>query len=273
MTTVRVQQLFTHPIKGLTPQAETQVHLRQGHGIPGDRAFALMFDSTGTNGDQPIVPWMKKQNFAVQCDWAELAALNCHYDPQTTVLTVQRQGVELLVAATDTPAGRDAIGIFFTGYLAAIHPSQSARHPQRARLRLVGDHQGTTRYPDREPVHLSLVSQATIDQLSTVAGKSIDVRRFRPNVVVTGIPAWAEFDWVEREIQLGTARLKITAPIKRCLNINVNPDTGERDISLFALLHKHFNHQQTGVIAKVITDGTVALGDELNFCSSINHHC
>lgn len=265
MTTIWVQQLFTHPVKGLTPQAETQVQLRQGHGIPGDRAFALMFNSNGTNDYQPLVPWMNKQNFAVQCDWAGLAALSCHYNPRTTVLTVKRQGVELLAAATNTPAGRDAIGIFFTGYLAAIYPSQSARHPQRAPLRLVGDHQGTTRYPDREPVHLSIVSQATIDQLSTITGKSIDVRRFRPNVVVTGIPAWAEFDWVEQEIQLGTARLKITAPIKRCLNIDVNPDTGERDISLFTLLQKHFKHQQTGVLAQVIADGTVAVGDQLVF--------
>lgn len=276
MTNVRVKQLFTHPVKGLTPQAENRVSLQAGHGIPGDRTFALMYDSDTSVGAEccggklqsanllaTVVPWMKKQNFAMQCDWPGLAALDCHYEPQTAVLTVKRKGVELLVAQTNTPAGRDRISAFFTGYLAAIHPSLAARHPDRAPLRLVGDGSGTTRYPDREPVHLSLVSQATLEQLSDAAGQRVDVRRFRPNVVLEGVPAWAEFDWVGQEIQLGTARLEITAPINRCLNIDVNPDTGEQDLPLFSLLQKHFGHKQTGVLAKVTTSGTVALGDGL----------
>jgi len=265
MTTVEVKQLFVHSVKGLTPQTLNSVYLQAGHGIPGDRAFALMFDAAAADNASPIVPWQKKQNFAMQCDWPGLAALNCHYNPQTAVLTVKRKGIELLVAETNTVAGRYAIGAFFTGYLAAIHPSQSARHPDRAPLRLVGNGNGTTRYPDREPGHLSLVSQATLDQLGVAAGKLIDVRRFRPNVVLEGISAWEEFNWVGQEIKLGTAQLEITAPINRCLNIDVNPDTGELDIPLFSLLQKHFKHKQTGVLAKVISSGVVALGDSLIF--------
>lgn len=260
---ITVKQLFTYPIKGLTPQAETKVYLQSGHGIPGDRTFALMYDSQVNTSAEILVPWMKKQNFAMQCDWTLLAALDCHYDPQTTILTVKRQGVELLVAETNTQTGRDRIGAFFTGYLAAIHPSKAARHPERAPLRLIGDGTGKTRYPDREVVHLSLVSQATLDQLSEVVGNFVDVRRFRPNVLIEGVAPWAEFNWVGRRIQLGTAQLEIAAPINRCLNIDVNPDTGEQDIPLFSLLQKHFKHKQTGVLAKVITNGTAAIGDHL----------
>ncbi|NMG19300.1 MOSC domain-containing protein, partial [Brasilonema bromeliae] len=151
---------------------------------------------------------------------------------------------------------------FFTGYLAGIYPSQAARHPNRAPLQLVGEF-GKTRYPDREAVHISLVSQATLNHLSEIAGRQIDVRRFRPNIVLDGVPAWGEFDWVGKEMQLGTARIAITARINRCLNIEVNPETGERDISLLTLLQKNFQHTQTGVLAQVITNGTVAIGDTL----------
>lgn len=266
MTMIQIKQLFIHPVKGLTPKNCDRVDLQAGHGIPGDRAFALMFDSDASR-ESVIVPWMKKQSFAMQCDWPGLAALNCQYDPQTGVLTVKRNWVELLVAQTNTESGRDRINAFFTGYLAAIYPSQSARHPDRTPLQLVGDGNGTTRYPDRELGHLSLVSQATLDQLSVTVGKAIDVRRFRPNIVVEGVSAWGEFNWVGQEINLGTARLEITAPINRCLNIDVNPDTGERDIPLFSLLQKHFKHKQTGVLAKVITSGTANLGDSLIFNS------
>lgn len=265
MTTARVKQLFSHPVKGLTPQEHNHVYLQAGHGIPGDRAFALMYDDSGKNAIYPAstsVEWMKKQNFAMQADWAALAALDCKYEPQTGVLTVKRQGVELLVAQTHTPDGRSTIDAFFTGYLAAIYPSEVARHPNRAPLKLVGDG-SKTRYPDREPVHLSIISQATLDELSAIAGSIIDVRRFRPNVLLEEVAAWEEFNWVGQEIQLGRARLEITAPINRCLNIDVNPDTGDRDIPLLYLLQKHFKHKQTGVLAKVLTDGAVCVGETL----------
>ncbi len=266
MTTARVKQLFTHPVKGLTPQSHHQVYLQAGHGIPGDRAFALMYDDSCKEAIYPAstsVGWMKKQNFAMQADWAGLAALDCKYEPQTGMFTVKRQGVQLLVASCDTPDGRSAISAFFTGYLAAIYPSQTAKHPSRAPLKLVGEGRGNTRYPDREPVHLSIISQETLDELSAIAELFIDVRRFRPNILLYGVPPWAEFDWVGQEIQLGRARLEITAPINRCLNIDVNPDTGERDIPLLSLLQKHFKHKQTGVLAKVLTDGSVSVGDTL----------
>lgn len=259
MTAIAIKQLFTHPVKGLTPQACDRAALEAGHGIPGDRAFALMYDTSTDNA--VLVPWMKKQNFAMQCDWPGLAALDCHYEPSTETLTVKRKEVELLVAQTNALDGRQRIGAFFTGYLAAIYPSQSAKHPKRSPLRLVGDGTGTTRYPDREPVHLSLVSQATLDQISEVAGRPVDVRRFRPNIVLEGTPAWSEFNWVGHQMQIGTALLEITAPINRCLNIDVNPDTGERDIPLFSLLQKQFEHRQTGVLAKVTISGTATVGD------------
>lgn len=263
---MRVKQLFTHPVKGLTPQEHDRVYLQAGHGIPGDRAFALMYNDVSgkdaVHSTSTSVGWMKKQNFAMQADWAALAALDCKYEPETGVLRVKRQGIELLVAQTHTPDGRSTIDAFFTGYLAAIYPSEVARHPNRAPLKLVGDG-SKTRYPDREPVHLSIISQATLDELSAIAGIFIDVRRFRPNVLLEEVAAWGEFDWIGQEIQLGTAQLEITAPINRCLNIDVNPDTGDRDIPLLSLLQKHFKHKQTGVLAKVLTDGAVSVGDTL----------
>ncbi|GAB1542924.1 MOSC domain-containing protein [Scytonema sp. NUACC21] len=260
---IRVEQLFIHPFKGLSPQKCDRVDLLSGHGIPGDRAFALMFDENGQYANTVAVPWMKKQHFAMQNDWSGLAALDCCYEATTGILTVKRKGVELLVADTHSHTGRDRIATFFTGYLAGIYPTQTARHRNRAPLQLVGEF-SKTRYPDRESVHISLVSKATIEDLSELVGCTVDVRRFRPNIVLEGVPAWGEFDWVGQEVQLGTARIAVTARINRCLNIEVNPETGERDIALLTLLQKHFQHTQTGVLAQVITSGNVAIGDVLS---------
>lgn len=251
--TAQVKQLFTHPVKGLTPQECDRVFLQAGHGIRGDRAFALMYEAKAPNIPSTAVPWMKKKNFAMQCDLPQLAAIHCQYDQNTAVLTIKRQDVELLSAATDTSEGRDRLSDFFSAYIAADYPNKGA-------LRLVGD-RINTRYPDREPVHISLVSQATLDCISDAVGQFVDARRFRPNIVLQGVPAWAEFDWVGKQFQLGETKIAIAAPINRCLNIDVNPDTGERDISLFALLKQHFAHQQTGVLAQVLSSGSLSIAD------------
>lgn len=264
MSKIIVKQLFIHPIKGLSPQIKESVYLKAGHGIPGDRAFALMFNENPTEAiDCNQVPWMKKQNFAMQNDWHSLAALDCFYDETSSTLTVRRKEVVLLIANTSSSYGRECISNFFTGYLAASYPSQTAKHSHRAPLQLVGEY-NTTRYPDREIVHISLVSQSTIDSLSEIAGKQLDARRFRPNIVIDGIPAWGEFEWVGKQIQIGNARIEITAPINRCLNIDVNPETGERDIALLPILQKHCQHTQTGVVAKIVTGGAVAIGEEIS---------
>ncbi|MDF5722622.1 MAG: MOSC domain-containing protein [Rhizonema sp. PD37] len=262
MNNISVRELFIHPFKGLTPQKCDYVTLKEGHGIPGDRAFALMYNEGAIYPDSTKVPWMKKQNFVMQNDWSGLAALDCHYETTTGTLTVKRKDVELLVADTVSHSGRDLIATFFTGYLAGIYPNETAKHPHRAPLQLVGSCQ--TRYPDREAVHISLIGKATIEHLSELAGQQIDVRRFRPNIVLDGVPAWEEFNWVEREMQLGTARIAVTARINRCFNIHVNPDTGEKDMALLSLLNKYFHHTQTGILAKIIISGTVAIGDRLS---------
>ncbi len=267
MKTATIKQLFSYPIKGLTPQEMSEFALTAGHGIKGDRAFALMFADNMQAANIPAknAPWMSKKYLAVQNDWPLLAALECDYQPETAVLTVKRQGVAVLSAETNTAAGRDRISTFFTEYLAAIEPTKEARHPQLAPLQLIGDSSGETRYPDRQPVHISLLSQATLDQLTEIAHQNIDVRRFRPNIVLDGLSAWSEFELIGKQFQLGTARIEVTARIGRCVNIEVNPQTGDRDIALLSLLQQEFGHAQTGVLAKIINSGTVKIGDNLTY--------
>ncbi|MGL5058612.1 MAG: MOSC domain-containing protein [Microcoleus sp.] len=263
--TATVKELFTYPIKGLTPQAMSEFTLTRGHGIKGDRALALMFADRIESTQIPPQnhPWTSKKNLAVQNDWPALAALECHYEPQTSVLTVKHQGMAVLETETNTAAGRDRAGAFFTEYLSKIQPTKEARHPQHAELKLIGDSSGETRYPDREAVHISLISQATLDNLTETAGQKIDVRRFRPNIVLDGISAWSEFELVGKQLQLGEASIEITARIGRCVNIEVNPATGDRDFPLLSLLQQQFGHAQTGVLAKITNSGSVKIGDIL----------
>lgn len=260
MIRATVKQLFVHPIKGLTPQSVDRAWLEVNRGIRGDRAFALLFADTADDTNRAI-SWRSKKYFAVQNDWSGLAALECRYDWDRDRLCVSQDGREVLVADTDT--GRDRIDRFFSDYIATLTPNPGARHPQKAPVRLVGTRSGDSRYPDRHHTHISIISQATFDDLSQVAGIEIDPRRFRPNLVVEGVEPWSEFEWVGRELQVGSVRLTVGEPIGRCLNIEVNSDTGKRDANLLSLLKRKFGHTQTGVLATVVSSGWIERGATL----------
>ena len=85
--------------------------------------------------------------------------------------------------------------------------------------------------------------------------------RFRMNLWIDGFPPYAELDWVGHEIEIGEARLKITARDKRCAATTANPATGKCDVDLPKLLHSEFGHMDFGVYAQVVRTGPVRLGD------------
>jgi uncharacterized protein YcbX len=105
------------------------------------------------------------------------------------------------------------------------------------------------------------VNQATLDQLSSLSEKPVDVRRFRSNIVLDGIAPWEEFNYIDQKFQLGEAHIYITARINRCVNIEINPETGERDLPLLSLLKDNFGHKQMGILATVVKSGYVQIGD------------
>lgn len=265
MTLATVKQLFIHPIKGLTSQECHSVVLKPGHGIKGDRALALMFVDHGEIEEPQTVPWKSKKYFAVQNDWPGLAQLKCAYDPDKAELRVgtPQTDLPLLVAKTNNAKGRAEISSFFTRYLAALEPTEAAKHPKHSPVQLVGTGSGDTRYSDRSSGHISLISQATLDQISSSIGSEVDPRRFRPNIILDGLPAWGEFHWLGKELQVGDSRIVVSARIGRCLNIEVNPETGDRDLPLCRLLPEQFGHLQTGVVAEVSGGGMIQVGDRL----------
>ena len=74
---------------------------------------------------------------------------------------------------------------------------------------------------------LLLVNQASLDDLSARAGRVLPVERFRPNLVVTGLPAWAE-DTLQL-LQLGPITLRLAKPCTRCSITTVDPLAGTFD--------------------------------------------
>jgi len=72
-----------------------------------------------------------------------------------------------------------------------------------------------------------LTSLATLERLGTEIQFSVPMNRFRPNIVIGGSPADAEYGW--RSIAIGAAaRLALVKPCTRCVVTTIDQDSGAR---------------------------------------------
>lgn len=115
------------------------------------------------------------------------------------------------------------------------------------------------RFVDQLPLLL-----VTADSLR--AGRALhegawDVRRFRPNVLLEGGgDGWTEDGWVGRDVAVGAVRLRVEAPCPRCTMIT-RPQPGlDADVGMFRTVARHHG-AAFGVLARVVTPGTVRVGD------------
>jgi uncharacterized protein YcbX len=110
-----------------------------------------------------------------------------------------------------------------------------------------------------------LLTTATIDHLRELypAGR-FEVRRFRPNIVVSTGPdahGFVENDWIEHTIAIGDdVRLRITGGCPRCVMTTLPQGDLPRDPGILRAAAQH-NQANVGVYADVVAAGTIRLGD------------
>jgi uncharacterized protein len=112
---------------------------------------------------------------------------------------------------------------------------------------------------------LTLVGTASLADLARHAGHLVDPARFRASLVVETATAYEEEHWAEEEVRVGTATIRIGAPVPRCAVIDHHPVTGEKDTRLLHTLVRERPSNAGGepffaVYADVVTAGEVSVG-------------
>ncbi len=170
------------------------------------------------------------------------------------------------VSAAD--AGPDAAR-WFSDYLGRavrlVHADDAMQRPLDQAFGLPGDEVG---FADGYP--LLLLSCAAADQLSARVGRELGWRRFRPNLLIDGVPAHAEDNW--RRVRIGPVEFDVVKPCVRCVFTTVDPDTGlaESDAEPLTTL-KGYRRGAKGITfgQNLIARGTGAIrvGDKLDVLS------
>lgn len=247
---MRIESLFRYPVKGLTAEALPHAAVLPGGALPWDRAFAL------AHGDAPFDPaapaFLPKSNFMCLLRHARIAALQAGFEPDAPALSIHAPDGTGVTANPLDPAGREEIGVYLTAYLGA--EARGAPRFHHVPGHVFGD--------QKLPV-VSLLNLDTLAAYEADAGVERDPMRFRANVYFSGGAPWGEFEWVGRELRLGTARLRVTKRTVRCAAVEVNPRTAERDADPIRELRRLYGHADLGVHAAVVEAGQFAPGDRL----------
>jgi uncharacterized protein len=245
-----IRAIYRYPVKGLSGERLSSVELSVGKALPFDRAFAI---ENGPGKFDPLEPrHLPKTTFLCLMRNEQLAQLETAFDADSQTLTIKREGAVVASGALSTAEGRQAIEAYMAEFMAA---------DLRGAPRVVSalDHS----FSDVAEKCLHIVSANSLRGLEAEMGIALDALRFRPNVIVEGIPAWAELGWVDREIRLGGATLRVFKRTVRCAATDVNPQTAARDARVPDALFGLLGHRDFGIYASVIKPGAFHEGDAL----------
>ena len=115
---------------------------------------------------------------------------------------------------------------------------------------------------------ISVIASDTVREIARLAERSLDVRRFRPNVVIRllrPVP-FQEDHWVGGVLSFGakrdTAAVTVTMRDERCSMLNFDPDTANAAPEVLkAVVRANQNH--AGIYATVTRIGRLAVGQTI----------
>ena len=93
-----------------------------------------------------------------------------------------------------------------------------------------------------------------------LAAVGYDLRRFRPTLVIGGVPGLSERQWEGAQLQIGSVVIGMEDLRTRCVMTTFDPDSGKQDLGVLRRVRREFNGR-LGLNSFVITPGRVTLGD------------
>lgn len=234
----RILRILRYPVKSMGSEGLDQAHLGW-HGLDGDRRFAFR-----RTGDASGFPWLTATRL-----------------PQLVSYRPVSVGA---VSVGAGPPTRSAIHVVTpTGETLALEDPRLRQQVAAAcgrEVELMHLQQGIF-----DEASLSLISSQTVARLGREAGLELDVRRFRPNLVIEmfdGEP-FIEDRWLGQRLRFGAEAdapgMWITQHDARCAMINLDPDSAVPDARVLkAVARKREN--LAGVYGIPVKTGSIRTG-------------
>lgn len=259
-----VALLHIYPVKGLGGDAVPDAEVEQC-GLAGDRRW-MVVDPTG--------------RFITQRECAAMVRIRA--EPMRGGLVLWHGGTDRFEVPVPGRGAEEIAVIVWRSTVPAVLASPAADrwlsdalgtpcrlvHLADPRARAVDPaySHGSDRVSFADSFPVLLASAASLDDVNGRLDAPVPMTRFRPNLVITGAPAWAEDHW--RRIRIGGAEFRLPKPCSRCVVTSIDQQTGERPVPREPLRTlATFRRTQRGVMfgQNLIPDrlGRIALGDRV----------
>lgn len=233
-----VEAIFRYPVKSMAGE-RVEVANMGWHGIEGDRRLALR-----RTQEQSGFPWLTASNL-----------------PDLLLFTPLRHddGVQgNLPTHVRTPEGKE---------MAVLGDELAAEIERRHRAPVQMMH---LRDGIFDEASVSVIATDTVREIGRMAGRSPDVRRFRPNIVVRPLRSkpFQEDGWLGGALLFGEPgegpRVSVTMLDARCSMVNFDPDSGRSAPEVLKSIVRT-NQNNAGIYCTVIRTGRLVTGQTVRF--------
>jgi uncharacterized protein len=231
-----VEAIYRYPVKSMSGERLEAANLGW-QGLDGDRrlAFRRIDDSSG-------FPWLTAGKL-----------------PDLVLFTPQRRDHGApggLPTHIRTPDGRE-LPVFGEDLAAEV----GRRHGSPVQMMQL-------KHGIFDEASLSVITTETVREISRLAGRGLDVRRFRPNVVVQlrrPVP-FQEDNWLGGVLSFGeednASAIAVTLRDERCRMVNLDPDSAESAPEVMKAVVRA-NRNKAGIYGTVIRIGRLAVGQTI----------
>jgi len=276
-----VRELWRYPVKSMAGERLQRCDAESGSGIPGDRSWAVRDDVAGEIRGAKRLPALlgcsartlreprgaEVPPVAITLDDDEAVTSD---DPQVSQRLSQAIGRKLTLCPRRPAAD--------TAHYRRAEPIRDIEAEIRRDCGLLPDEP----LPDLGEIppellefvsppgsyfdafELHLITSASLAELARRAPDSqIDVRRFRPNIVVTsepGVDGFPEIGWCGRSLRIGGVRAWAIMPTLRCAMTTWPQGDLPSDPSIMRTLVRE-TRQNLGIGLSVTAPGAIAVGD------------
>jgi uncharacterized protein YcbX len=223
----RVAALWRYPVKSMAAEPVEAIDV-SWHGLAGDRRWAFVRPGLERSG----FPWLTIR---------ERSDLGL-YRPSFT--EPDRPDASPTVVTTPSGDRRDV-----------TDPDLAAELGEG--VRVIRQNRGVF---DSAP--LSLTTTQAVSAVGELVDRELDPLRFRPNLLIEAPDggAFPEDGWVGSVLRVGEMRMRVDRRDERCVILNVDPATGERDPAVLKAVARERDACH-GVYGTPVQPGRVAVGD------------
>lgn len=223
----RVAALWRYPVKSMAPESLESVEV-SWHGLAGDRRWAFVREGVVASG----FPWLTIRERTDMVGFRPSFLDPSHPDASPTVVR--------------TPAGE---------CLQVTDPALAAQLGHG--VALIKQNRGVF-----DSMPLSLITTQSVDGLGALVGGELDVKRFRPNLVIeaTSGADFPEDAWIGSVLRIGAMRMRVDEHDRRCVVVNVDPATEKRNPTILRAIARE-RDACLGVYGSTVGPGAVAVGD------------